>query len=606
MSNTVRKVLALFEPADYPGLYGIVIALIVTGLLQTAGIASIMPFLAVVSNPAVIRENPYLAWAYETLGFRSTEGFLMALGLSFLAVMVASNSAAALTTWATVRVQWRTHQRLSQRLLEQYLRAPYSYHLNQNSARLGKTLLLEVNRVISDVFVPGTRLLARGVAAILIVAFLIWADPPLALLLSFVIGGFYALVYLFVRRKQQRLGEEASLAKTERFQIVNEAFGGIKDLKVLGREEHFLTRFSGPSERFSRAYRSNGVVGLIPRFALETLAYGSLVVVILYLLQTRNTLDQIFPLVAVYALGASRLIPAVQEIFQALMQIKFGSAALDSLHADLHGLEGSRLPGSGRAPAGPVPPAGPEAPVRLERGIRLQEVTFTYPGAPLPSVQGVSLEIPVNMTLAFVGPTGSGKTTLVDLLLGLFQPTEGAILIDDVVLDAESLPAWRRKVGYVPQSIFLCDTSVTRNIAFGVPDQLIDHDAVRRAAQVAHLDSFVATLPSGYDTMVGERGVRLSGGQRQRIGIARALYHDPDVLILDEATSALDNVTEEVVLQAIRELTGRRTIILIAHRLTTVRECAMIYFLDRGRVIAQGSYDALVTSNPTFRALAKA
>jgi ABC-type multidrug transport system fused ATPase/permease subunit len=594
--GSARKLLALFEPDQYPGLVALLVAMVVTALLQTAGIASVMPFLAVVSNPDVITQNEYLARAYETLGFQSPRGFLVGLGVLFVAVMVISNAVAALTTWATVRIQWRSHERISARLLEKYLRAPYSFHLDQNSARLSKVLLGEVNRVISNVFIPFTRLLTRGISGALLVILLVWVDPLLAVMVSATIGGFYAAVYSLVRKKQRDLGEQESRAKTERFKIASEAFGGIKELKALGREDYFLARFRVPSEVFSRAHALNGAVSMLPRFALETLSYGGIVVVILYLLQTRDSLDQIFPLLAVYAFGANRLMPAVQEIFQSLTQVRFGAAALDDLHRDLRG----------PADVTGAPSAPRTAPIALASRIRLLDTTFCYAGSPVPALGPVSIDIPVNKATAFVGATGSGKTTLVDLLLGLLEPTSGEILIDDTPLDESTLPAWRRLVGYVPQSIFLLDASIASNIAFGVPDELVDPLAVREAAAAAHLDGFVTSLPDGYDTVVGERGVRLSGGQRQRIGIARALYHNPEVLILDEATSALDNVTEDIVMQAIRELSQRRTIILIAHRLTTVRECDVVFLLERGLIGAEGTYDDLVASSPTFRAMARA
>ncbi len=607
MLTTIRKLLKLFEPSEYPSLVGVTLAMVVSGLLQTVGIASIMPFLGAVSNPSAILENRYLSWAYNAFGFRSTQSFLIGLGLFFLIMMVAASSAAAVTRWVIVRVQWRSHRRITARLLQQYLLAPYRFHVGQNSARLAKTLFDDVSRANSKVFLPCARLFGHFTAASLILGLMVWADPRLALVLALVIGSFYATFYWLARKRQQRLGEEVSAAKTKRLKITNEAFGGIKELKVLGREGYALARFNRTAERYSRANAANDLVGLFPRFTLEVITSGATVAAVLYLLQTRASLDQVLPTLAVYALGANRLMPAVQEMFQSLMQIKFGAAAVDCLYADLRGLQGSRFPiarpGSGGedTPSALHPPAG----TGLEHAIRFDQVTFTYPGAPVPAVDKVTLEIPAHTSVGLVGRTGSGKTSLVDLLLGLYEPTGGRILIDGAVLDEGLVPAWRRRVGYVPQAIFLSDESITKNIAFGVPDELVDPEAVRSAAEVANLAQFVATLPAGYSTVVGERGVRLSGGQRQRIGIARALYHRPDVLILDEATSALDNVTEAAVMQAIRDLEGRRTIILIAHRLTTVRDCSLIYVLDRGRIAATGSYDALAASNRTFRALAK-
>jgi ABC-type multidrug transport system fused ATPase/permease subunit len=320
-------------------------------------------------------------------------------------------------------------------------------------------------------------------------------------------------------------------------------------------------------------------------------------------LKTRQSLDEIFPLLAVYAFSANRLIPAVQEIFHAVTQIRFGSKSLENLHRDLLGPLADTDEPPDAALSGS---AGGTTALGCHSDIRFTGVTFQYPGVSVPALRNLSLVIPANTTCAFVGSTGAGKTTVVDLLLGLFPPTGGSILVDGVPLTADRMPAWRRGVGYVPQSIFLCDASITKNIAFGVPDELIDHAAVIEAARAADLDTFVGALREGYDTVVGERGVRLSGGQRQRIGIARALYHKPDVLILDEATSALDNVTEDVVMHAIHAMAGQRTIILIAHRLTTVRDCDRIFVLQHGILVDSGTHDELMVESTTFRALARA
>jgi ABC-type multidrug transport system fused ATPase/permease subunit len=601
--GAARKLLSLYGPDEYWRLAGLAVSMAVTGVLQTIGIASIVPFLAVVSNPAVITENRYFAWGYETFGFTNTTDFLLALGGLFIAITIISNAFAAFTAWLTIRLRWRSYHRISQRLLEQYLAAPYAFHLTQNSAGIFKVLFGHVGRAIGEVFVPMCRIFSRVVSSVFIIALLVWADPLLAALVPLTIGGIYALTYLMVQRQQRQAGLEEARSVTERYQTASEALGGIKDIKVLGRELFFLDRFRRSAKHYGDAHARAEAVSQLPRFGLDAVAYSGVIAVVLYLLQTRQSLDEIFPLIAIYALGANRLIPGVQEVFTSMAQIRFSSPALDEICADAQLLAGWRVDrlrgdngGTPRIADGLVP----------SRNIRIENLSFSYEGSPRPALDGITLDIPVRRTSAFVGQTGSGKTTLADIVLGLFEPTEGRVLIDDTVLDKTVMPKWRRSVGYVPQTIFLADTSIARNIAFGIADERLDLNAVHAAARAAHLDEFVASLPEGYDTFVGERGVRLSGGQRQRIGIARALYHNPEVLVFDEATSALDTVTEEIVMRAIGELAGSRTIILIAHRLSTVRSCDMIFVLDAGHLVGQGRYDELVASNAAFRAMASA
>ena len=603
MTGILRNLLDLFDRPERRQLALLVAVMIVSGLLQSMGVASIVPFLAVVSDPETIHTNRWLAAAYLRFGFSGENAFLMALGALFLIIMIFGNGMNLLTLRLTARAQWRTHDRLSQWLMRRFLHAPYQFHLTHNSAELGKGLLAEVTRVIDSVFVPLARLTALGVSSTFLIILLVWADPLLALIIAVSVGGFYAVVYSVIRTRQRRLGEEESTARTTLIQISNEAIGGIKELKVLGRQAFFLGQFRNASGRYARANTEHALAGHIPRFALETVSYGGIIVVILYLLKTRQSLDEIFPLLAVYAFGANRLIPSVQEIFYALTHIRFGSKSLENLHQNLLGPMADSDDPPGTALNGSE---GGTTALGCHSDIRFDGVTFQYSGASVPSLRNLSLVIAANSMCAFVGSTGAGKTTVVDLLLGLFSPTEGSILVDGVPLTADRMPAWRRGVGYVPQSIFLCDASITKNIAFGLPDEQIDHAAVAEAARAADLDTFVGALRDGYDTVVGERGVRLSGGQRQRIGIARALYHKPDVLILDEATSALDNVTEDVVMHAIHAMAGQRTIIVIAHRLTTVRDCDRIFVLQQGILMDSGTHDELMVESTTFRALARA
>jgi ABC-type multidrug transport system fused ATPase/permease subunit len=412
-----------------------------------------------------------------------------------------------------------------------------------------------------------------------------------------VLGGAYLVIYTTVRKKLGRIGKERVEAGRQLFQIAGEAFGGIKDVKILGKEQDFIKQFSAPSLLYSNHMATKHIIGILPKYALETVAFGGILLIILYLLVLERDISQVLPLLGLYAVAIYRLMPALQQIFQSVTKIRFHLAALDVLYKDVHYQPGE-------APMRHIDRDNIK-PLPFRRKLELRDITFRYPGAKAPVFEDFNLTIDANSSVAFVGATGSGKTTTVDIILGLIRPERGRLLVDDAEIGDGNLANWQKNLGYVPQHIYLFDKSVARNIAFGVPEDKIDRAAVERAAKVADIHDFILEMPDGYDTMVGERGVKLSGGQRQRIGIARALYHDPEVLILDEATSALDGVTEENVFAAVDALAGSKTIVMIAHRISTVRNCDVIYLLDRGRVIAQGSYEELLASSPQFRAIAQ-
>ncbi|MEQ1908663.1 MAG: ABC transporter ATP-binding protein/permease [Vicinamibacterales bacterium] len=592
-----RKVLALFPREERWKMAALFAAMLVTGVIQTLGIASVMPFIALVANPGALGDHAWLRWMYATFGFETERQFLIFVGIVVVVVFAAGNALAALTSWLGLRFVWSNHHRIAERLLERYLWKPYSFFLGRHGARLTKTLLSEILTVVEGVVVPCLEVASKGVAALLMIALLIAMDPALAALVSASLGGAYVLIYQLVRRRQKRLGERQVAARLARYRVASEAFGGIKDVKVLGREASFLARFSGPSLEFSMTNASHGLVRQLPPFALETIAFGGLLTVLLYLLQTRESLDRVLPIIALYGLAGNRLLPTFHQIFSGITSIRFHTAALDELYADL--TSPSDVPARIQSLPAPKPDrktAGSE--------IRFRDVSFVYPGTTRSALNHVDLLMPKETMVGLVGPSGCGKTTLVDLLLGLYTPSTGEVLIDGVTLDATTMALWRSRLGYVPQSIFLCDDTITRNIAYGIPDAEIDHAAVERAARAAHLHEFVSKQPEGYKTVVGERGVRISGGERQRIGIARALYHQPDVLVFDEATSALDTLTEEAVMEATHQLAENRTIVLIAHRLSTVRHCHVIFMMEDGKVVAQGTYAQLAASNTSFRAMA--
>jgi len=571
---------------------GLLVIMVAQAGFELVGIASVLPFMSVAADPGIIHRNAWLARAYEWGGFTTDTGFLTALGLAVIAALALSNGVSAFTSWAALRFVWGTHHRLANRLLRGYLAQPYAFFTQRNTANLHNSILYEVNASVGGVLLPMLNFVARSLVTIAILGLIVAVNPVLAVAVVFVLGGAYAGVYLGVQRQQSRLGRTLVAANKERYKVTAETFGGIKDVKVLQREDAFAARFEAPSLRYTRAIAVNGVISALPRYLLETLAFGGIVAIVLYYLQAGSNAAQVLPALSLYAVAGYRLMPALQHVFSALASIRFNRAALDDLTADLRQFPAA-LAGDTDA-----------SPLALRAEIRFEAVYFRYPGAAGWALEGASLSIPRNQTIGLVGGSGSGKTTLVDLLLGLYEPEQGRILIDDVPLSADLVPAWRRQVGYVPQQIFLSDDTVAANIAFGVPAREIDAARVEQAARIAQLHDFVQQLPSGYETVIGERGVRLSGGQRQRIGIARALYRDPAVLIMDEATSSLDGATEEDVMQAIRILAGKKTVILIAHRLTTVEECDRVYLLDAGRIVDHGTLQELAAESAAFRAMA--
>ncbi|MCS4193597.1 ATP-binding cassette subfamily C protein [Salinibacter ruber] len=574
-------------------------AVLLMASLQVASVASIMPFLSVASDPSIIQENEYLRWAYATFGFDDDRSFLIALGLGALLALVVSNVFIILTRWAMERYSWGRNHSLSRRLLRSYLYRPYEYFLTRNSSELGKNILEEVKEVTDQMLKPTLRGVAKAVVALFIVGFLVYFDPVVALMVTVVLGAAYGAIYLVVRSQLDERGEARVEANTKRYQFVGEAFGGIKEVKIQGKEEAFLNLYDDPSERYARNQALYRVIKKAPRYIIEMVAFGGIILIAVYLIAVRESLQQVIPVLGLYAFAGYRLLPALQEAFHGLASARFNIAALNKLHRDLKGLAEARSSASGGADGTAAPP------LLLEEELALREVSYTYPDADRPAIKNLSLAIPARSMVGFVGKTGSGKTTAVDLALGLLRPQEGEITIDGTPLRAKNLRRWQQTLGYVPQHIYLSDDTVARNIAFGVPRDQIDMETVREAARRAHILDYVEQdLPNRWETVVGERGVKLSGGQRQRIGIARALYHDPSVLVFDEATSALDQSTEAGVMEAIYDLEGEQTILIISHRLSTVQRADNIFMLEEGRKVGEGSYDALLEEHSKFRSMA--
>lgn len=592
MLQTLRKLLTILSTRERKRLVFVLLSMVLMGFFEVVGVGSIMPFISVVSEPDLIHTNEYLSWAYEAFGFTTARGYLLAFGIAVMSFLVFSNVSRALVSWVVHRYSSMRLHSIGYRLLRRYLDQPYVFFLNQNTSVLAKNILNEVTAVVNRFLLPSLEFASKGVIAISIVSLLFFVDPLLAALITGVLTTAYALVFLAVRRTLNSIGKKRLVTNSLRFKYATEAMSGIKDIKLLRKEHSFLRAYGVPSKGYAKAEVASAIIGEIPKYFLETIAFGGVLLIVLYLIQTRGNFNEIVPIISLYALAGYRLMPALQSLFRSLTKMRYSAPLVETLYDDLVGWEESRSSSSG-------PPAEP-LPFRVQFDLR--DIRFRYPNTDEPVIRDESISVTKNTTVGFVGPTGCGKTTLVDIVLGLLVPETGEVLVDGVPVDDDNRRNWQANLGYVPQHIYLTDDTIAKNIAFGVPSEELDPSAVERAARVANLHDFIANeLHDGYETIVGERGIRLSGGQRQRIGIARAVYHDPDVLILDEATSALDNLTEQAIMDAIHNLSHQKTILMIAHRLSTVRECDVIYMMDHGKIVDSGGYDDLLARNASFR-----
>lgn len=590
--RTIKKLLDLLTPLERKRAALLLGMVLVMAMFDMVGVASIMPFMAVLANPELLKTNLILNAAYNNLGFADPQKFLFALGMLVFVLLVVSLAFKGLTTYAQLRFTLMREYSISKRLVEGYLYQPYSWFLSRHSADLGKTILSEVGSVIFNCVIPMMTLIAQGAVAIALLTLLLLIDPKLAIIVGLTLASAYVLIFKATQGLLSRMGQERVNANQGRFTAVSEAFGAFKEVKVGGLEQVYIKRFASPAQTFALHQATAQVFSQLPRFALEAIAFGGMLLVVLYLMAESGSFASALPIIALYAFAGYRLMPALQQIYGAVTQLRFAGPALDALHADLMSLKPAY--------------ANPSQDVlTFRQAITLNQIYYRYPNAPQPALKNLSLTIPAKKTVGLVGSTGSGKTTTVDLILGLLEAQEGTLAVDGQIINENNRRAWQRSIGYVPQQIYLADDTVAANIAFGLDAKDIDQASVERVAKIANLHDFVAKeLPQQYQTTVGERGVRLSGGQRQRIGIARALYHNPQVLILDEATSALDNLTEQAVMEAVNYLGHEITIILIAHRLSTVKACDTIFLLEKGELKAQGTFDELTHSDERFRAMA--
>lgn len=580
--NTFTKIHALLTPTERRGAWVLLTLMMVGMLLETLGIGLIIPAITLMMQGDLVGRYPAIASILSFWSSPSQTQLIAAAMLGLVGVFLVKNLFLAFLIWKQTHFAFDVQANLSQRLFAIYLRQPYTFHLQRNSSELVRNVTGEVSiftGVLSSALLLFTELLVLVGIAIL----LLLVEPLGALIVVIVLGGAAWGFHRMTRERISRWGVERQLHDGLRLQHLQQGLGGAKDVKLLGRESDFLTQFHTHNVKSARVWKLQSTLQNFPRLMFELLAVTGLAILVLSMLSQGRDMISIIPTLGLFAAAAFRLMPSANRVLGAVQALRYSLPVVNTLYEEIKLIS-------------------PE-PVRHQTGdaesfkseLNLVNVAYQYPGAASPALDGISINIRKSESIGLIGSSGSGKSTLVDVILGLLAPSGGQVDVDGHDIQ-QGLRKWQDQIGYVPQSIYLTDDTLRRNVAFGLPSEQIDDLAVVRAIKAAQLEEFVSALPEGLNTVVGERGVRLSGGQRQRIGIARALYHDPAVLVLDEATSALDGATERGVMEAVTALQGSKTIIVVAHRLSTVENCDRLFRLERGKVVDEGTPEKILSS----------
>jgi ATP-binding cassette, subfamily B, bacterial PglK len=587
MMTAAKKIFSILTTTERKSALLLLVLMSVGMLLEMLGISLVIPVIAILMQEDLIARYPAIQPVLEILGNPGHTQMVVDAMVGLVAIFLVKNLFLGFLAWRQARFAYGVQVQVSQRLFTNYLRQPYTFHLQRNSAQLIRNATGEVSlftaSIIGILSITSEFLVLLGIIALLLLV------EPLGALISVVVLGGAAWIFFHITRARiTRWGKARHYHEGLRIQHLQQGLGGAKDVKLLGRENEFLAQYRIHNIQTGRVGRNQVTLQQLPRLWLELLAVSGLALLVLSMLGQGRDTAAILPTLALFAAAAFRLIPSVNRVLNAMQSLRFAMPVVNNLHQELKLVMPDPVTSRGNN-AGQAKPA-------FKNEIRLSNISYTYHGAPNAALDDLSIVIRKDEFIGFIGSSGSGKSTLVDVILGLLTPITGQVVVDGQDIQ-QNLRIWQNQIGYVPQTIYLTDDTLRRNVAFGLPKDVIDDIAVRRAIRDAQLEEFVASLPKGLDTIVGERGVRLSGGQRQRIGIARALYHDPAVLVLDEATSALDTATESGVMQAVTSLRGSKTIVIVAHRLSTVEHCDRLYRLEKGRVAGEGPPSELLSAN---------
>ena len=590
MIKDFKNVWFVLTGKEHKQLIGVAFLQIIAGLTDMLGVVSIYPFLSVLANPDLLQTNDIYMKMQEWSQLPYDSFIMMLGGISLFALTL--NQVARLSAgWYSIFTSQKIWRTLHNRVFSYYLHRPYEYHLHNSGNELLEKLQVRLNAAVAGVITPFFLLISSLFSLFFVMSALIIASPVMTLTLLSIVGLFYFIVYTKIKVKLDFYGKVSPEYSSKVFGLISEAFSAIKEIKVRHNERHYLKIFDPLAKRYCDSQVKIYLFSNIPSGLVELVAFGGILLICLLMIGMSGNMQEIIPLLGMYVLALRRLLPAVHVLYMQVSNIKFYKPSFDVIHQDL--INATSFDKSNKMSTNSYS--------LTKKDINLENLSFVYPESSSKVLDSVSLKIPSGSLVGIAGGSGAGKTTLVDLILGLLRPSDGNILIGEKRLTKDNLFNWQTNIGYVPQSGYIADGTVARNIAFGVIESEVDMQRVIEVARIAEISEFIENeLPEQYNTLVGDRGVRLSGGQRQRLSIARALYHDPKVLILDEATSALDGITEKKVMQSILEFSIEKTIILIAHRLTTLQECETIFLFDHGKLVDQGDYEKLLKNNSIF------
>ena len=577
------------------GILKMQIIVILTAFTEVAGIATIGPFMALVSNPDTINQDVFQD-LYIFFGASSRDNFLIIMGCMVVIILSFSAVVATFSLRYIYHFAQRIGAEIASNLFDYYLSTNWLFHTQNNSSKLITNIAGECSRVTTGIVVPALVMNAKIIISASIIAFLMFVDALVTIVGFSIFGTVYFIIFSVVKYKLGINGQKLTEHQNIRIQTMNEGFGGVKDILLMDRADQFKTRFRNSSLIYGHAIGTQQTLADIPKYWIELLAFGTMVLLILFLMITSSeNFALIIPTLSMFAMASYKLIPLFQHIYFYSTGIKFSESAVTSISKDLQ-LYNAKLTSKN---------SNFENVSTNNYKIVLEDVSFSYPNKDKKVIKDLSLNIPENSLIGFAGPSGSGKSTLIDIILGLLIPDKGNLILGNSKITKDNVNILQSMVGYVPQTIFLSDSSIKNNIAFGLDENEIDNKKIDDCISQSQLKDLINSLPDGINTIVGEKGVQLSGGQRQRIAIARALYRKPKILVLDEATSALDGLTEQKITQSIHKIASDITVIIIAHRLNTIKECDMIYFIENGMIADSGNYEMLIQSNEKFKNLSK-